>query len=436
MYVHKESSHPKHVLYNIPRAINKRLTELSSDKDKFQNNKTIYQEALKKSGYDFTLKYQPNNAQYNQTNHPRDNAADHGPPNTTDPDPDPQNTSDSQLTSQTPRTPQPPPPRPPPPSPVFSPPPAPHLPSPRPPTTHTATQPRRSQRLKNKAIHAATQLQTQTNTRQSDPVTPSLTRDPTATQTNDQTSVLALDPDTSQQLDQPDQTADKAKQKKKRKRNILYYNPPFSSSLTTKFGKLFLQLLDKHFPITHPLYPVMNRKKCKISFRVCPSMKLTIDSHNKKVLQKQQPTPPTPPCNCVKNCPIPEGGCRTKAVLYRAEIQNAEYIGLTCREVKTRIQAHMHTFRDETKINSTELSKYIWMNRLNRDDNGNIVTPKIKWSIAKKCSTYQPGNRSCDLCISEKLMIIKNINKPGNINKRTDCAQTCYHRRFYLSSVT
>ena len=96
----------------------------------------------------------------------------------------------------------------------------------------------------------------------------------------------------------------------------------------------------------------------------------------------------------------------------------------------------MHTFRDETKINSTELSKYIWMNRLNRDDNGNIVTPKIKSSIAKKCSTYQPGNSLCDLCISEKLMIIKSINKPGNINKRTDCAQTYYHRRFYLSSVT
>ena len=143
-----------------------------------------------------------------------------------------------------------------------------------------------------------------------------------------------------------------------------------------------------------------------------------------------------PPCNCLKNCPLPDGGCRTKAVIYRAEIQNAEYIGLTCREVKTRIQAHMHSFRDETKTNSTTLSKFIWTNKLNQDEHGNIVEPKIKWSIMKHCSTYQPGNRTCDLCISEKVLIIKNINKPSNINKRTDCAQTCYHKRHYLSSVT
>ena len=96
----------------------------------------------------------------------------------------------------------------------------------------------------------------------------------------------------------------------------------------------------------------------------------------------------------------------------------------------------MHTFRDESKINSTALSKFIWTNKLNKDDQDNIITPKIKWSIAKKCTTYQPGNKTCDLCISEKVLIIRNINKPGNINKRTDCAQTCCHKRFYLSSVT
>ena len=96
----------------------------------------------------------------------------------------------------------------------------------------------------------------------------------------------------------------------------------------------------------------------------------------------------------------------------------------------------MHSFRDETKTNSTTLSKFIWTNKLNQDEHGNIVEPKIKWSIMKHCSTYQPGNRTCDLCISEKVLIIKNINKPSNINKRTDCAQTCYHKRHYLSSVT
>ena len=56
----------------------------------------------------------------------------------------------------------------------------------------------------------------------------------------------------------------------------------------------------------------MNRKKCKISFRVCPSMKLTIDSHNKKVLQKQQPTPPHPPATVWKTAPSRKGDVEPK----------------------------------------------------------------------------------------------------------------------------
>ena len=70
VYVHKESNHPKHVLNNIPKAINKRLTELSSNKNKFDKSKTIYQEALTRSGYNFTLCYQPNNVKNTTTHDP------------------------------------------------------------------------------------------------------------------------------------------------------------------------------------------------------------------------------------------------------------------------------------------------------------------------------------------------------------------------------
>ena len=47
--------------------------------------------------------------------------------------------------------------------------------------------------------------------------------------------------------------------------------------------------------------------------------------------------------------------------------------------------------------------------------------------IIQKCSTYKPGNFNCDLCISEKLHIIKNANNPNNINKRNDIATKCAH---------
>ena len=51
LYVHKKSNHPPSIPKNIPDSINKRLSEISSDRHCFDNAKTVYQEALNKSGY-------------------------------------------------------------------------------------------------------------------------------------------------------------------------------------------------------------------------------------------------------------------------------------------------------------------------------------------------------------------------------------------------
>ena len=48
LYVHTKSNHPPTILKNIPESINKRLSEISSDKECFDNTKPIYQEALHK----------------------------------------------------------------------------------------------------------------------------------------------------------------------------------------------------------------------------------------------------------------------------------------------------------------------------------------------------------------------------------------------------
>ena len=57
MYVHKQSNHPPSILRNIPESINKRLSQISSDKECFDKTKSIYQDALTKSGYEYTLTY-------------------------------------------------------------------------------------------------------------------------------------------------------------------------------------------------------------------------------------------------------------------------------------------------------------------------------------------------------------------------------------------
>ena len=59
LYVHKESNHPPSILKNIPKSINKRLPEISSDKESFDSAKGVCQEALNKSGYHYNLSFTP-----------------------------------------------------------------------------------------------------------------------------------------------------------------------------------------------------------------------------------------------------------------------------------------------------------------------------------------------------------------------------------------
>ena len=70
LYVHRKSNHPPSILKNIPKSINKRLSEISSDKECFDKAKGIYQEAFNKSGYHYNLSF---NATPNQTTRPRIN---------------------------------------------------------------------------------------------------------------------------------------------------------------------------------------------------------------------------------------------------------------------------------------------------------------------------------------------------------------------------
>ena len=43
--------------------------------------------------------------------------------------------------------------------------------------------------------------------------------------------------------------------RRQRKRNITWFNPPFSNNISTNIGRKFLNLLDKHFPPTTNCIP-------------------------------------------------------------------------------------------------------------------------------------------------------------------------------------
>ena len=59
IYVHKDSNHPQGVLQNIPHSVNRRLSAISSNKEVFESAIPLYQEALKRSGFDYTLNFDP-----------------------------------------------------------------------------------------------------------------------------------------------------------------------------------------------------------------------------------------------------------------------------------------------------------------------------------------------------------------------------------------
>ena len=71
LYVHKLSNHPPSITKNIPAAVNKRLSTLSSSEETFKSVTRPYQEALHKAGYDHTLRFDPDCAISNENGRTR-----------------------------------------------------------------------------------------------------------------------------------------------------------------------------------------------------------------------------------------------------------------------------------------------------------------------------------------------------------------------------
>ena len=69
-----------------------------------------------------------------------------------------------------------------------------------------------------------------------------------------------------------------------------------------------------------------------------------------------------------------------------------------------------------TKENATELSKAV----RNAKDAGTNLT--IEWSIAAETSPYQPGAKSFNLCLAEKLAILQS-NPATTLNKRSELSK-------------
>ena len=73
---------------------------------------------------------------------------------------------------------------------------------------------------------------------------------------------------------------------KRKKRNIIWFNPPYSKFIKTNVGKKFLEALDTCFGQNKELHKLFNRHNTKVSYKCGPNIKNTINSHNRKIFQE------------------------------------------------------------------------------------------------------------------------------------------------------
>ena len=129
--------------------------------------------------------------------------------------------------------------------------------------------------------------------------------------------------------------------RKHRKRDIIWYNSPFSTNVSTNIGCTFLKLLDMEFTKEHVLHKIFNRNTVKISYSCMPNLKQNIDGHNKSILHNKIMLPRSCNCRVKTECPL-SGNCLKESVVYQATISTEDhnppqtYVGLTENSFKTR----------------------------------------------------------------------------------------------------
>ena len=111
---------------------------------------------------------------------------------------------------------------------------------------------------------------------------------------------------------------EEANQARKLKRAIIWYNPPYSKNVKTNIGKAVFELLQKHFPPTHPMYTIFNKSTIKTSYSCFPNIGCIISSHTKHILNSNCTEYG---CNCGNRgeCPL-ENKCLTPRIVYRTDV--------------------------------------------------------------------------------------------------------------------
>ena len=224
------------------------------------------------------------------------------------------------------------------------------------------------------------------------------------------------------------------KKRKSRKRNLLWYNPPYNLNIKNNIGKMFFNYIDKHFPPEHPLHKIFNRNTLKLSYSCTDSFEKIVKKHNNHIIRtKTTPKTSEPTCSCSnkQNCPLNQN-CKANNIVYKATVstKNDEkyYIGLSKTDFKKRLANHYTSFSKDQYKNSTSLSTHIWKLKDEK------IPYNIKWEIVAKAPACQSLYSTCYLCLSEKLAILQLSSHHNHslLNRRSEIGVKCRHRTNFL----
>ena len=112
--------------------------------------------------------------------------------------------------------------------------------------------------------------------------------------------------------------------------------------MKTNIGKIFLRLLEKHFPKHHKYYKLFEKNNVKISYSCIQNIASVIQNHSTNLLRDLVAST-TKECSCRQksNCPLAEK-CLSECLVYHAQVDRSDinqaksYYG-TCEKISKSV---------------------------------------------------------------------------------------------------
>ena len=216
------------------------------------------------------------------------------------------------------------------------------------------------------------------------------------------------------------------------KRNVVWFNPPYSDSVKTNIGKEFFRLLSPHFPSHHTLRKICNKNSVKLSYSCVPNVATIISSHNKVLLRKETTQTDLLPCNSLdkSNCPL-DSRCRKKSFVYKATEMRwctMDYVKPSSNPVIIIIYSYSNTDIKQAPPNYQNIFGDVRRRNEPHSQLGNCSSRPI-------APAYNSGNCVCQTCLEEKYQILI-LNCANTLHKRSEIINKCQHRaKFKLKNI-